>query len=213
MTAVWWQWLLAIPVSDGPSFDETGANAFVGQPYYSGQGDGDLLFLAGVSNASGTAHRAITVKQGTAFFFPILNTEWDNVGATKHLGAPEPGPAYSIPELRAIAASNEDGATGLSATLTPMDSEFEEATGCPQDVCYTRLQSKPFNYKLPETDNIYQFFGLDISGTVAPAVSDGYWSFISGDALAPGNYRLDFTGTSPDGSFTLSITYDITVTP
>jgi len=41
LTAVWWQWVLSIPVSDSPLVDETGAHAYSGQPY------ADLLFLCG----------------------------------------------------------------------------------------------------------------------------------------------------------------------
>jgi hypothetical protein len=44
-------------------------------------------------------------------------------------------------------------------------------------VGYARLQSPPFPYELPAADNIIQFFGFDVSGTVAPAVADGFYSF------------------------------------
>jgi len=49
----------------------------------------------------------------------------------------------------------------------------------------------------------------DVTGTVAPAVSDGWWVFIP--PLAKGTYDLNFGGTTFGGSFTLDITYHITV--
>ena len=51
LTAVWWEWVLSIPVSDNPLFDATGADAVSSQPYYSARGNGDLLFLAGTITA------------------------------------------------------------------------------------------------------------------------------------------------------------------
>jgi hypothetical protein len=77
-----------------------------------------------------------------------------------------------------------------------------------------RLQSPPFSYTLPPTNNLAQLFGIPISGTVAPAVSDGYWSTITG--LPPGNYVVAFGGQIPltaTTTFTEIITYKITVTP
>src|ERR1700747_1536443 len=47
LTVVGWQWLLGIPASENPVLDDTGANAYSGQPY------SDLLFLAGTFNSSG----------------------------------------------------------------------------------------------------------------------------------------------------------------
>ena len=84
-----------------------------------------------------------------------------------------------------------------------------------------RLQSPPFAYNVPATDNLYLYFGISgVSGEVAPAVSDGYWSYIPGTgagSLAPGNYVLQFGGSFPindqGNTFTEAITYHITVTP
>jgi hypothetical protein len=221
LTAVWWQWALSLQVSDSALFDDAGTKAFIGQPY------SDLLFLCGTititqlanGNVLGEVTRSITVEQGTAFFFPLLNTEFDNVCGTPHLGVgmspcPPAVNVLSIPELRAMAAAQQDFATLLHATLTPTDSLFQ-ATGPSVNVSYARLLSPPFSFALPATDNLYQFFGVNISGRVAPAVSDGYWSFLQG-TLAPGYYTLQFGGTLPldtEGhTFTQAITYHIRVT-
>jgi len=229
LTAVWWEWVLGIPVSDSPLFDATGANAASSQPYYSAQGNGDLFFLAGTVTVNelangdvlGAVMRSISVPQGTAFFFPALNTEADNVGFRPNLGGNvfgiEPFPQVSgVPQLYAYAAGQQDAATGLHATLTPFDKRFKKATGPTQNLGYQRLQSPPFSYTLPATDNLLQFFGIDVSGTVAPAVSDGYWSFVPG-TLPAGYYLLQFGGSVPlnnlGNTFTEAITYRISVIP
>jgi hypothetical protein len=207
LTAVWWQWALGIPASGNPLIDDTGAKAFNGQPY------SDLLFLAGTlitTNGAGTATRSITVKHGTALFFPLVNSEWDNICNKPHLGAncfQKPPSVLGVPELRVIAAGNVAPATGLYSTLTPTDQAFSP-TGPTSNLNWTRLQSPPFSYTLPRTDNVYQFlFQVEVSGTVAPAVGDGYYTFIPG-TLAPGHYLLKFGGTSPIGQE--AITYKLT---
>ena len=201
---MWWQWAFSIPVSDSPLFDDTGADAYNGQSY------SDLLFLCGTFSVIplpngiviGEVTRSISVKRGTTFFFPLLNAENDNVG-------------FGVPHL-AGAALFVVGVSGLYATLTPTKADFKKATGPTQDWGYQRLQSPVFSFTLPATDNLYQYFGVEVSGAVSPVVADGYYSFIPGtgsDALAPGYYLLQFGGTSPDGTFIEAITYHITVTP
>jgi hypothetical protein len=61
-------------------------------------------------------------------------------------------------------------------------------TGSAVTLGQPRLQSPPFKYTLPATDNLQQFFGFNVSGTVAPAVADGYYTLILG-TLAPGCYN------------------------
>ncbi|HUS37608.1 MAG TPA: hypothetical protein VM680_19830, partial [Verrucomicrobiae bacterium] len=82
---------------------------------------------------------------------------------------------------------------------------------------YSRLKSGPFVYTLPATDNLLQASGIDVTGTVAPAVSDGYWSFIPSSSLPAGSYLLEFGGAFPYNDagnlFIEDITYHITVTP
>jgi hypothetical protein len=186
LTAKWWEWVYSLPVSANPLFDETGALADTQQPFKK------VFLLVGVINASGTAERTITVPAGTALFFPVINVEVDNVGVV---------PRQNVPQLRALAGSVIDTVTELHVTLNAA-SLVDSAL---------RLQSPPFAYHLPAQDNIYQFFGIEVSGTIAPAVSDGYWVYIA--PLAPGAYDLNFGGTDTFGGspFTLDITYHITV--
>jgi hypothetical protein len=212
LTVVWWQWLYSIPASENPLLDDTGADAYNGQPY------SDLLFLAG--SASGTVTRNISVKQGTALFFPLVNIEWDNECGRPNLGGNCPfGTPKSkypqnlgVPKLQAFATATMDSATGLYSMLSPADQSCSQ-TGTSVNVGYTRLPSHPFPYTLPPPpDNLYG--DLNIRGPVAPAVGDGFYSLIPG-TLAQGDYMLKFGGAAIylGGTFTQDITYCITVTP
>jgi hypothetical protein len=218
LTAVWWQWALGIPASTSPLFDSTGANAYVNQPF------SGLLFLAGTfavqelnDDVVGIVTRDITVIQGTALFFPLINTEYDEVCYLPgHFGgnclglSDFPAPK-SVPQLRSLAAQSVENASQLNATLTPTDQNFNQ-NGDAITINNSRIQSRVFNYTLPK-DNIY---GIDVSGKIAPAVSDGYWSLVTADKLQAGhNYLLQFGGQLPinnnQNTFTEIITYRITV--
>ena len=224
LTVIWWQWLYSIPASQSPAIDHTGQNAKNAQPY------SDLLFLVGTltstdlpnGNVLSSETRSISVKQGTALFFPLLNNEFDNVCARPSLGGncfevtPFPN-NLGVPQLQAMAAVPIDSVTDLRVTLTPTDQNFNQ-NGPPVPLVYTPLPSPhPFPYKLSATDNLPQSQGINIRGTVAPAVSDGYYSLVPLGTLSleQGYYKLNFGGKAPltGGNFILDITYDITVTP
>ncbi len=226
LTAVWWQWATAIPWSVSAWNDQTGANAFSGQPYFTAPGGpGQLLFLAGTTsstyidgNVYGVVTRAISVKQGTTIFFPTINCDWDNTYISPHLGGSTSWPIskpLSIPELRDLCLGFVESATDVYANVTPTDSDFTpNGATVPLDV--VMLESPPFAYKLPRTDNVAQeLWGLNISGTVAPVFAVGLWVTIPGGSLPPGDYLLEFGGQAPLGGplFIEEITYHITITP
>ena len=189
LSAEWWQWVYKQPVATNPLFDETGAPPANGQPNGSGPA-GKVFFLAGVINVSGMAERTITVPAGKDLFFPVLNNEADNVAV--------PPTNYSVPELRALAAAIVAKTTEYHASLNGVSLKTE----------IVRVKSPTFSYVLPDEDNISQFFGIDVSGRIKPAVSDGYWLYIP--ALPPGNYDLNFGGTlGPPYNFSLDIRYHI----
>jgi len=154
----------------------------------------------------GVANRSITLKQGTALFFPLINFEQDNVALRPgRLGAGfgVPGGNLSIPQMQAITGNAANSATALVATLA----QAPTVVSLP----HARLQAPVFAYKMPKTDNIYQYFGVDVSGAIAPAVADGHWAFVPPGTLQPGAYVLKFGGHVP--GFTQDIEYHLTVTP
>lgn len=131
LTAVWWQWALGVPTPRSPLLDETGANAYSDQPY------SDLVFLGGTfivtglptGDVIGSEDRDISVRQNAALFFPLINTEYDNIGCTPHLAAPGIGCLFAhvagFAQLQVAATAAMDAASLLFATWTPTNSNFQ----------------------------------------------------------------------------------------
>lgn len=214
LSTVHWQWVLGSQVTHHPLFDATGADAFVNQPYFTAPGGpGQLLLLGGTFSVNQTANgdilgqatRKITIKQGTALFYPLLDAEWDNLLQSPHLGGMLNGHPTGVPVLKEIVSVSPDSAVDLFSTIN----------GAPAG--FSRLQSGPFSYRLPQTDNVLQSSGIDVTGTVAPAVSDGFFTFVPASKLVLGKNILRFGGAFPynaDGNlFIEDITYEITVIP
>jgi hypothetical protein len=190
LAAAWWQWAFSLPVSVNPLFDETGDHAAEGQPFQ----PGNIFFLAGVFNVSGSVTRDITIPTGTRLFFPILNANWDNVGID---------PPFTVEELHQNAAEMIDSVTDLHVTIDGKKLK---------DLFSYRVIPPAFCYTVPATDNVYQHFGYDVAGQVCPVVTDGYWIFLA--PLSPGDHEINFGGTMQVPSpFTLNITYRIQVVP
>jgi hypothetical protein len=186
-SAAWWKWALGKRVSKSPLFDETGANADVGNK-------GKVYFLAGVVNTSGKVERTVTMPAGTPIFFPVVSTSADNSGV--------PPTHKSVKRLRSEAAASVDSTTNVYATVDGL---------AVQDVQAHRERSPVFSYTLPATGNISQHFGVDVSGRVGGAVSDGYWVMLK--PLSPGQHTVRFGGTFQNTGFKLDVTYHVTVEP
>jgi len=194
LTAQWWQWVTAQPAVDvggtntNPSIDSTGAYASVGQENGIGPGN-NFFFLAGAFG--GVVTRTVTVPQGKALFFPVINTEKDN--------ANDPPTHYKVPELRAQATAGMDLVTSTDAKLNGVRLEI------------FRRQTPVFDYTVPDQDGIYEYFGLigpQFRGRIKPAVGDGYWVYIA--PLPPGGYTLEFAAADSSG-FSLHVKYLLTI--
>jgi hypothetical protein len=184
--AAWWQYVYSIPVPTNPGFDTTGANCATGQA------NNPVFFLVGVFNNPATATRNCTVPANKMLFFPILNFENDNF-------CPPITPRLGVPQLLAVAKTMMDGATDLEAdidgvTVKNLSNYRAHAPG-------------GFSITFPDK-NVFQYFGCDIpAGTYAPFVTDGYWLML--EPLSVGQHTIHFHGS--EGSFTLDITYNLTV--
>ena len=102
LSAQWWQWAVSIPAAVNPLSDTSGEFCMVGQR-------GSVWFLAG-STTGQFASRICSVPEGMPLFFPVINTVWINTPVCDGL-------VLSVAELRAKAAADIDGATGLAVLL------------------------------------------------------------------------------------------------
>jgi hypothetical protein len=190
LSAEWWQWVLSIPPSINPLLDTNGDNCMVGQ-------HGTTWFLAG-SWVSGPVTRDCDIPQGTTLFFPVINEiNFDTPGQCGQ-GAPLPSSSY-----RALSAAFISGASNLSVTVDGKSAGPMHHTVSPV-----------FEVALPD-DNI--FAGAcapapDLTGGIySPAVDEGY--YVSIKPLAVGDHTLNIHAEAGGGSFTLDITYNLTVVP
>lgn len=197
-----WQWLYSLQVSQNPLFQDGAVDLSLNQP------DGPVWFLGGTFTTTptpsggviGTAHRSGQVPPGKALFFPIIDSEWDNA-----VPPGTPPTDFTTAELRANAAATIDAETGLACEI---DGVSVKGLANVLTTHY-RVTSPVFDYTLPLTDNVDQFFGFDITGTVTGAVADGVYLMLA--PLKVGHHNIHFTGALP--GFVLDITYDITVAP
>lgn len=190
-----WKWTYSLPAEAHPLTDTADVSA--------GQ-SGPVWFLGGTwapttdlnGNLIGVVDREVTVPVGKALFFPIVNAEASVVE----------GNGASEAELREFANYLADHAESLTCTVDGRTVENLESY---------RVASPLFEFgPLPDGN----LLGL-AEGTTSPAVSDGYYIMLA--PLSRGEHVIHFTGAivftaAEDGfdfSFTLDITYRITVSP
>jgi hypothetical protein len=187
----WWQWALAIPTGVNPLADTTGGDCMVGQR-------GAVWFLAGTFGAS-SATRSCSVPEGVPLFFPVINqVAFDTPNACGQDSTPLPSKFY-----RDSIAPFIDGATNVSATL---DGKAIRALH--------RTKSKVFAIAVPEQNlfsDVCSFAGGLPARVYSPAVDDGIYASV--DALPAGSHTLTFHAESPDFSFVIDVTYNLTVVP
>lgn len=172
-TTKWWQWLLSIPRHHNPCLDQTGEDFNLNQP------DPNVFFLAGALAGSRPIERTITVDQGKAILFPIINfiTSFAEEPALK-----------SEEELISYAKSNIDDITKKEVTINGINFA---------DLENYRVRSKAFVVNLPE-DNVY---GLESGSTIG--ASDGYWIFLK--PLQQGTYDIRTAGSCMSGKITINV--------
>ncbi|HWP92992.1 MAG TPA: hypothetical protein VNN20_12435 [Thermodesulfobacteriota bacterium] len=190
----WWQYVLSIPPSENPLLDETGEKCVVGQ-------HGPVWFLAGTF-FGGETMRACSIPEGTALFFPVINSAFIDTPNVCGQG-PERTP---LDEMRALTAEFIDGATNL---LVEVDGNPIPSLGK-----RFRIKSEVFNVALPE-DNLFDPFCEDFGGVPAgiysPSVDDGFYVMLK--PLDAGEHTLRIHAENPDQDFFLDVTYNLTVVP
>jgi hypothetical protein len=202
-SAAWEQWADSIPVANHPLFDN--GDCSVGQ-------SGSVWFLGGkfcANNATNCGYTGIvrqcTVPAGKALYFPVLNSE-DSALEEKYFPTGTTSKTQ-IAELRSYVESGIDGATNFScdvdgAEIAHLKRRF-------------RVQSSAFGFTLP-ADNYFKAVypspgsASFTAGKYFPAVDDGVYVMLA--PLSPGHHVIHFAGSFPIYSFSLDITYHLTVT-
>jgi hypothetical protein len=191
LNARWWQWFFSVPASKNPGLAMNGAvDCRVGQ-------SGNVWFLAGHFQGSGSFTRSCTVPAGKALFIPLINSWADNVCTT---------PPLTVNQLRASAASGVIPPANLHASIDGKPLTNHE---------FHRAISPVFSYTLPPSpDNVIDAaFGVSLPGpcwpslTVTPAVADGFYIMLH--PLTEGSHSINFGGSGP--GITLDMTYNLKV--
>jgi hypothetical protein len=195
-SAAWWQWIYAQYVTNHPWFDQTGANAYVGQ-------GGPVFYLVGASGATRKLTRSINLPADKYLFFPLIN----------YLNAAAEGEDPWGTTVEDFYDSVTQRALGVGALQASLDgvalTNLLYTTGQPVTNLYAHREVAPeFSVWFPPTNNIPQYWGFNYAGFMDPAVSDGFWIMLA--PLSPGSHVVRFGGVSPPpGRFELDFTYQI----
>jgi hypothetical protein len=197
--AEWWKWAAGIPAAQNPILDQTGEFGHIDQA-------GPVWFLAGTFG--GDAERTVTVPEGKALFFPLLNSLWwapDDLEFAAFVAEEFFGldpDDLTDEELIRLVANFQIG--------TDDDSRFTLTVDGVQFSGLHKYRADSPGFLIEDTDLIDDL-GIPIAEDNL-AVAAGYWVMLA--PLPVGEHRIRFT-THLDhpffGEFELDVTYDITV--
>jgi hypothetical protein len=185
--AEWWKAMFAIPVVDDD------------HPLFSGgavEGPKGVLFLTGVFSDPDPAVIEISIRPGTALFFPVINAECSEF-------EPEPFHGDDEAEMRAQANHHMDNTSG----------RFAKIDGRPvQRLDDYRCESPLFVWgPLPE-GNLFQYFGMTApAGTTSPAVDAGYYLLLH--PLSVGKHTVEFGARFDELGGIINTKYIVNVVP
>jgi len=187
----WWQWVFSLPYDNGqhPLFDTTGDYAALGQ-------SGNVWFLGGLfwpnggSPPAGPVVRTITIPRGTALFFPIANSENNNVEA----------PGLTLEELWAYDSWAGFKNDNLYATIDGR---------AVRDLTDYLTVAPVFGLILPDDNVLYSAWNIGAPGatSIYPEAAAGFFLMVK--PLPVGKHRITFGVKNLDWS--MDIVYKITV--
>lgn len=196
LTRRWLEWAMALPHSQSPIADPTGALCA------SGQGDG-VWMLAGTFG--GAATRSCEIPAHTPLFFPLIN-RWIIPGLDP-TDQPEDLPSY-IEWVVEYFAANRAHTCSLTLILDgePLLADLEEL----DEELYVAVV-EPFPVEL-NADNWATQYGKQ-GGVYPNGFADGHYALL--EPLWPGDHVLELGGATcyDDGSiaFETSVVYDLHV--
>ncbi|MDC3960440.1 hypothetical protein KEG38_41690 [Polyangium jinanense] len=200
----WFQWAFAIPKAENPILDGP----------CEGHQMGDVFFLAG--NVGGQTTRACAVPAGKAIFFPIVNSiSW---------ACPEyvDNPDLTCEMLTSEPVAHDNASSFFNDYEVTMTLEIDG--NAIKDLDDRRAHTATFDDPTP--NQAEDVFGTICSGPIREntcdvpvgskriAAADGYWVMLK--PLPAGEHEVQFTGKivlSPDQTFELDVTYNLTVAP
>lgn len=189
-SADWWQRILALPTTNNPGIDTTGAKCQLGNT------DG-VFFLAGdFTGTSSTAPvtRKCEVPANKPLFLPPTNAECSNIEAVPFFGATAGARAECARDL-------VDGAVQEGFSLTLDGRTLDDFGGF-------RVASPPFRFHQPTANSVTGVIGV----SRGLSVSDGYWVLLA--PPSPGQHVIHFTSVIAFNNvvaFSQDVTYDLTV--
>jgi hypothetical protein len=217
-SAKWWQWAWSIPSDINPILDKTGANCDVDQ-------SGPVWYLAGTAGFD--TERACTIPAGKMIFFPIINLGNDYPCLNLTVTPPgqqrknpifQPGPGQSLEQFLTIGYGPLPDGTQIGGARQAID-HVTAVSASLDGVPVRDLTLPPETSIYRATSPMFVFQGdrsllTTFDNCVGPghkAVSDGYWIMLK--PLSPGSHNLIFSGTEtfPGFSFTVTVTYDLTI--
>jgi len=168
-TAEWWKWLLSFPAAENPDLDYTGEKLLQGQPP-----NRPFIFLSQQIEEHPPFKRSVTIEEGSYLLVPII---------------PFFNNAFGEDPWGPIAEEQRDGAMEYSASTSLLDGSLDGTALT--NLIYTsgqrvtnlfrhRTLAPEFTVWMPATNNLYQYFNLDVAGIFDPCYGDGFWL-----ALAP----------------------------
>jgi hypothetical protein len=169
---------------------------------------GGAFFEAGTTATNTIVRNDCTVPESKALFFPLLN------GECMEVEGPLNGCGSTVQESRDVVKSFIDLADNLAADVDgvaiPISSQFRVGSPDKPTFCVT----------LPP-DDVLSFIGEGPGGfgsgthfspgTSCDTVDDGYYLLLA--PLPAGHHTVHFHGEIPAFSFTLDVTYNLTVSP
>jgi hypothetical protein len=185
LAANWVEWTVSIPAASNPTADPDGTYAAVGQ-------SGKVWLLTG--NFGGTTERWVTVPNGTALFFPIVNYFWVNVPELGDDPWSDEQAAYVRSILEPIIDSAQDLVLEIDGKVI-------------SNVYDLRVYSEVGSCTIPDGN----IFGFPIPPGPHECVADGYWALLP--PLSVGEHTIHFSGSVPATNFSLDVTYHLTVQP
>ena len=163
--ARWWQWAASVPITNGTHPIFPGGDPTQGQ-------SGNVWFLGAPSVSDGPEARRIEIPEGTALFFPAVNTECSTI-------EPDPFHGDNPAELRSCASGFADRSFDLHVRIDGQRI---------RNLDRFRRQSPVFTLGPVPADNIL----LAAAGATGQSVDEGSYVMV---LLEEGTHRIRFGGS------------------